>query len=380
VRLPLNTPVKLDVLVDPQTSGAHSALLYLDNPLTVGIDLQVMNTVFAPTEFSAATGFKIDASGEIARNQASSLFVRVPQGASALKIDMDAGGPAGKGQVRFLRYAPTGVPIDVTSSTNCYNPAAGAGCAGGSPTSRTVTNPQPGVWEIIVEARRTSDVDVAPWSLSAAVLGATITPNPDEIAAATIGTPVARGYTVGNTLGAFTGRVVGSTLGSASIQTPTIADLTQQRYPVTVTPGSTSFTATIGGTSDPGADLDLVVYNCTTGTCRVAGSSAGSTSEESVTITNPAAGQWLVLVDGYSVPAGTTTYNYLDTFVNPAFGTVAVTDANAAHASGSSWTVPGTVTANAAPAAGRVLRGQLSVLTDANAQVGSGTVVVRSVS
>ncbi|MDT7727666.1 MAG: hypothetical protein QOI21_4242 [Actinomycetota bacterium] len=380
VRLPLNTPVKLDVKVDPKTSGAHSALLYLDNPLTVGIDLQTMNTVFAPTEFTAAKGFKIDASGTIARNQASSLFVRVPQGASALKIDLDAGGPPGKGQVRFLRYDPTGVPVDVTSTTNCYNPDGGAGCAGGSPTSRTVANPLSGVWEIIVEARRTSDVDVAPWSLSAAVLGTTITPNPDEIASATIGTPVARTYTVNNTLGAFTGRVVGSTLGSASIQKPTIADLAQQQYPVTVTPGSTSFTATIGGTSDPSADLDLVVYNCTTGTCRIAGSSADGDSEESVTINNPAAGQWIVLVDGYAVPAGTTTFNYLDTFVNPAFGTVAVTDANAARASGSSWTVPGTVTANAAPSAGRVLRGLLSVQTDSNVQVGSGTVIVGSVS
>ena len=29
------------------------------------------------------------------------------------------------------------------------------------------------------------------------------------------------------------------------------------------------------------------------------------------------------------MPAGTTTYNYVDVFVNPAFGTVAVADANA---------------------------------------------------
>jgi subtilisin family serine protease len=380
LNLPLNKPVKFDVKVNPKTSGAHSALLYLDNPLTIGIDLQTMNTVFAPTEFTAATGYKIDASGKIARNTASSLFVKVPQGASALKIDMDAGGPAGKGQVRFLRYDPTGVPIDITSTTNCYNPDGGAGCSNGTPTSRTVANPQPGVWEIIIEARRTSDVDVAPWSLSASVLGTTISPNPDDIASATIGTPVARSYTVNNTLGAFSGRLVGGTLGSASIKTPSIAELAQQQYPVTITPGSTSFTATIGGTSDPSADLDLVVYRCTTGTCVVAGSSADGDSEESVTINNPAAGQWIVLVDGYAVPAGTTTYNYLDTFVNPAFGTVAVTDANAARASGASWTVPGTVTANAVPAAGRVLRGVLSVQTDTNVQVGNGTVLIRSVS
>jgi subtilisin family serine protease len=380
VKLPLNTPVRLDVGVNPKSSGVHSALLRLDNPLTIGIDLQTMNTVFAPTEFTADKAFQIDASGTIARNQATSLFVRVPKNASALKIDMSAGGPPGKGQVRFLRYDPTGVPIDVTATTSCYNPDAGAGCAGGTPTSRTVANPLPGVWEIVVEARRTSDVDVAPWSLSAVVLGTTISPNRDDIPSATIGVPLNRGYTVNNTLGAFSGRLTGAMFGSATIQRPSIANLAQQQHPVTVTPGSTSLTATIGNTSDAAADLDLYVYNCTTGTCRMAGQSADGDSEESVTINNPAAGQWVVLVDGFAVPSGTTSFDYLDTFVNPAFGGISVTDMNAAHSSGSSWTVPGTVTANAAPAAGRVLRGLLSVRTDSNIEVGGGTVVVHAVS
>jgi subtilisin family serine protease len=380
MKLPLNTPVKLDVEVDPKSSGVHSALLHLDNPRTVGIDLQTMNTVFAPSEFTAAKGFKIDAAGTIARNQATSVFVRVPNGASALKIDLSAGGPPGKGQVRFLRYDPTGVPVDITSTTNCYNPDGGAGCAGGTPTSRTVANPLPGVWEIVVEARRTSDVNVAPWSLSTAVLGTTVSPNPDTIPSVSAGVPVNRQYTVTNTLGAFTGRLTGGTFGNASIRRPSIADAGQQQYPVTVTPGSTSFTATIGKTSDVSADLDLVVYNCTTGSCAVAGSSADGDSEESVTIKNPAAGQWVVLIDGYAVPAGTTSYDYLDTFVNPAFGSIAVTDANAAHASGSTWTVPAAVTADAAPAAGRVLRGQLTVQTDTGAVIGDGAVIVQAVS
>jgi hypothetical protein len=88
---------------------------------------------------------------------------------------------------------------------------------------------------------------------------------------------------------------------------------------------------------------------------------------------------WVALVDGYAVPAGTTEYDYLDVFTNPAFGSVAVTDANAARASGTSWTVPATVTATAAPAAGRTLRGQLTVQTDTGVTVGSSLVLVNSV-
>jgi hypothetical protein len=148
---------------------------------------------------------------------------------------------------------------------------------------------------------------------------------------------------------------------------------------VDVTAGSTSLRATIGHTSDPGADLDLFVFNCTTGSCVLAGQSADGDSEESVTIANPAAGTWVTLVDGFAVPAGTTTYDYVDAFTNPAFGSVSVTDANALRPAGSSWTAPGSVTANSAPAVGRVLLGTVDVRTDPNVLVGTGDVVVQAV-
>jgi hypothetical protein len=236
------------------------------------------------------------------------------------------------------------------------------------------------VWEVTVEARRTSDVPVASFTLTMSILGATVSPNPDVIASATLGTPIARSYTATNLFGAFTGRMVGTTLGSAFRDTPTIANFEQQQYPITVTAGSTSLRATIGSPSDPAADLDLYLFNCTSGTCALAGQSADGDSEESVTIANPAAGVWVALVDGFAVPAGTTTYNYVDVFVNAAFGSIDVTDANALRPAGSTWTVPATVTANAAPASGRVLLGTVQVRTDTNVLVGSGEVVVQSVS
>ncbi|QFZ23089.1 S8 family serine peptidase [Saccharothrix syringae] len=379
VTLPLNAPVQFAVKVKPRTAGAHSAVLKLDNAATRGIDVLTLNTVFAADEFVAADKHAVTKTGTIARNQSKSFFVRVPAGTSALRVDMAAGGEAGKGQVRFLRYDPYGVPFDTTSSTNCYNPDAGAGCAGGSPTSRTVSNPTPGVWEIVVEARRTSDAAEAPFSVTASVLGTTISPNPDTIASATAGVPVERSYQVSNTLAVFNGKLVGSDLGSARIARPSIADAAVQNYDLTVLPGATSLRATIGRTSDVSADLDLLVYNCTTGTCVIAGQQADGDSEESVTINNPAPGAWRVVVDGYEVPAGTTEYDYLDVFTAPGLGTVQVTDTAADRAAGATWTVPGVVTAQGQPGAGRVLRGELTVQTSEGAVVGRGAVVVQSV-
>jgi subtilisin family serine protease len=379
IALPLNSPVTLTVNVHPTSAGAHSAILNLDNPATAGIEAQTMNAVVAAEQFSAANNYSITHSGTIGRNQVTSYFFNVPANTPAFKVDMVGGGTTpGAGQIRFLRFHPYGVGIEDNSSLSCYNPTSGT-CAAGSPSSRTQTNPQAGVWEVVVEARRTSDAENAPYSLTASILGATVSPNPDTIASATIGTPVSRSYTLTNVFGEFTGRAVGTTLGSAKILTPTIANLAQQQRGIAVAAGSTSLRVTIGGTSDPAADLDLFVYNCTTGSCVLAGQSADGDSEESVTIANPAAGTWVSLVDGFSVPAGSTTFNYVDVFVNPAFGSVSVTDSDAVRPANASWTVPGSVTANAAPAAGRSLLGTVQVRTDSNVLVGSGDVVVQSV-
>jgi hypothetical protein len=158
----------------------------------------------------------------------------------------------------------------------------------------------------------------------------------------------------------------------------TIAHHATQEYFTTIPAGTTSFRATIGGPSDPAADLDLFVYECNP-TCVLRGQSADGDSEESVTIANPAAGTWRVLIDGFAVPAGTTTYNYVDVFANPTLGAVTVTDANALRPAGGSWTAPGSVTAGAVPEAGRVLLGTVSVVTDTGVTVGSGDVIVQNV-
>jgi hypothetical protein len=183
-----------------------------------------------------------------------------------------------------------------------------------------------------------------------------------------------------NLFGAFTGRAVGSNMGSAFRAVPTIAHLAVQERLVDVPTGASSLRATIGSPGDPAADLDLFVYNCTTGTCVLAGQNADGDSEESVTIANPAAGQWKVVVDGFNVPAGTTTYKYIDIyFKTAALGVISVTDANALRPSGASWTVPGSVTANALPGTGRVLFGTVNVVTDTNVLVGQGEVIVENV-
>jgi hypothetical protein len=388
--LPRGVPVTFDVTVNPSSVGIHSAILRLDDPATAGIDYQTMNTVVVPDVF-VGPSYAVTKSGSIRRGQTLHYFFRVPAGTPAFKVDMTGGGPAGAGAIRFLRWSPWGLGVDSNAVSNCYNGAAG-GCTTGSATSRTVSNPIPGVWEVTVDARRNSDTLDAPFTLTASILGASVSPNPDIIPNATIGVPVSRTYTLTNLFGAFTGRAAGGDLGSAFRNRETIANHAVKEFMVEIPEGTTSLRATIGNPSDPAADLDLYVYNCTTGTCVEAGRNADGDSEESVTIANPAKGQWKVRVDGFAIPAGTTEYDYIDVFFKrraatttppvsaiPPFGTINVTDANALRDIGATWSVPATVTANEAPAAGRVLYGNVRVLTDQDVLVGSGDVVVENV-
>ncbi|MCE7006211.1 S8 family serine peptidase [Kibdelosporangium philippinense] len=380
VNLPLNKPVSFNVKVNPRNAGVHSAVLELDNPFTSGTDTQLLNTVFVAQQFDAGNKFTVSHSGKIDRNQTKNFFVNVPQGTTGLKLDLVGGGSApGAGQVRFVRVDPRGIPVDVTSTTNCYNPDAGAGCSTGSPTTRTVNNPLPGVWEFYVEARRTSDTASAPFSITATAITTKINPNPDTVESMQAGVPLPRNYSVANSTAAFNGRLVGGPLSSALQQRPNIAHLAQQQRAITVLPGSTSLSVAIGKTSDPVADLDLFLFNCTTGTCVLAAQSADADSEESVRVVNPAAGLWVSLVDGFAVPAGTTDFDYQDVFSSPQLGTLAINDANAQRGVGATWSTAATVTAAAVPPAGRKLRGDLTVQTSDGGIVGNGTIQINAV-
>ena len=137
IALPANKPVTLDVTINATTVGMHSAILNLDDPATTGIDYQTMNTVIAAHQFTEGNGYSVTESGTIGRNHALHFFYFVPEGAPAFKVDLSGPSAApGTGQVRFLRFHPYGLPIDMTSSLQCYMPPVtdpGGGCSTGDP-------------------------------------------------------------------------------------------------------------------------------------------------------------------------------------------------------------------------------------------------------
>jgi subtilisin family serine protease len=370
VKLPLNQPVTVDVTATAASAGVHSAIMRVDDDATPGLDFQVHLTVIA-AEDPTAPAYQVQHSGSVDRNSFTSYFVTVPAGAPALQVNLS--GLASGSQTRFIAFSPWGVPVESTASTACYanysNPAT---C---NPTSRSYADPLPGVWEIEVESRRTSPLLSNPFTLTARVQGVSVEPALVTLPSVTAGVPAPVSWTLTNRYGPVTVAAHGGPLGSSASARPSISTNETQTYTVDVPSGASRLSVVIGNPGDPAADLDLYVrFNGA-----VVGQSADGDSEEAVTLNNPAAGTYTVSVVGYAVPSGTTAYDYRDVFYSPALGSVDVGGSSITLGTGGTATVSGTVTAAMAPAAGRSLFGEMTVVTDEGAVVGRGSVAIGSV-
>ncbi|WP_406126480.1 S8 family serine peptidase [Streptomyces sp. NBC_00989] len=369
VKLPLNQPVTVKVQAAPRSSGIKSAILEVDDPKTEGIDKQILTTVVvaSPVNYTYSTASSVQ------RNSTQSYFVTVPEGAKALEVAI--GGLKDKSQTRFISIHPYGVPVEDTGTPYCYNNYLdGNGC---KPDVRSYADPQAGVWEIEVEARRTSPLLDNPYKLDATVLGAAFDPETVTVPEAKVGVPATASWKVTNNYAALTGTLKGGPLGSSLSARPTITEGVTQTTTVDVPAGATSLDVAIGNVSDTAADLDLTVYNSAGG---VVGQSADGDSEEAVSVANPAAGTYTVEVVGYSVPSGSTAYDYRDVFFSPALGTVTVDGATPVKlATGASATVSGSVTALAPAPAGREFFGQVQLVNARGTVAGLGSVKIEKV-
>ncbi|MGW3143888.1 S8 family serine peptidase [Streptomyces sp. NPDC001177] len=369
VKLPLNQPVTVKVQAAPRSAGIKSAILEVDDPRTEGVDKQILTTVVVSTP----VGYTYSASSSVQRNSSQSYFLNVPAGAKSLEVAMS--GLKDKSQTRFIAIHPYGVPVDNTSTPFCYNNYLnGNGC---KPDVRSYADPQAGVWEIEVESRRTSPLLDNPYKLDVSVLGAAFDPETVTVPEAKVGTPAAVSWKVTNKYAALDGKLVGGPLGSSKTARPSIKEGETRTTTVTVPEGAKSLDVAIGGVSDTAADLDLTVYDASG---KQVAQSADGDSEEAVSIASPAAGTYTIEVVGYSVPSGSTDYDYRDVFFSSALGSVTVDgSAPVKLGTGDSATVTGQVTAAAVAPEGREFFGQVQLVNARGTIAGVGSVKIEKV-
>ncbi|MFI9061458.1 S8 family serine peptidase [Streptomyces sp. NPDC053429] len=373
VTLPLNKPVTIKVEANVKSAGVHSGILQLDDETTEGIDKQVLATVVASAPL-AKPSFAQSQTSSVQRNSHKSYFVTVPQGAKTLEVAL--GGLAAGSQTRFISIHPYGVGVEDSATTMCYpnydNPANKC-----RPDLRSYADPTPGVWEIEVEARRTSPLLDNPFKLDVSVLGATFDPAVKVLPEVKQGAPAPVQWSIKNDAAAIAGgKLKGGPLGSAKVAKPTIAAGETQTTEVTVGEGVSRLDVAIGKVSDAAADLDLEVYKDGV----KVGSSADGDSEEAVSLLNPAAGTYSIKVIGYAVPSGSTTYDYRDVYFSTALGSVQVDEAAAVNlANGASAQVSANVLVSSPAPEGRQFFGQVQLLNGRGTAAGTGSVQIDKV-
>ncbi|MBT2505255.1 S8 family serine peptidase [Streptomyces sp. ISL-98] len=372
VDLPLNKPVTVKVQARPGSTGLHSAVLEADDERTEGVDKQILATVVAAKDL-VKPSYTFSDSGSVQRNNPTSYFITVPEGAKSLEVAL--GGLAKDSQTRFISIHPYGVPSDPTSTINCYanytNPANTC-----RPDQRSYANPQAGVWEVEVESRRTSPLLDNPYKLDVTVLGAAFDPAVKTIPEAKVGTPAAVDWKVTNGFAAIDGKLTGGSLGSSKDARPSIKKGEKHTTTVTVGEGVERLDVAIGGVSDQSADLDLTVLKDGV----QVGQAADGDSEEAVSLSKPAAGTYTIEVDGYAVGDAGTEYNYRDVYFAPSLGSVKVDDSQVVKlANGASAQVKAEVVVAGAAPEGRAFFGQVQLVNARGTAAGVGSVQIEKV-
>ncbi len=347
VTLPLNTPVDFPVTVTPAGHGVHTAHLTLHHDDVAGYAHRLHAAIVAPEPLNQVNGYTATQEAKVPRPGLKSYFFDVPEGTSALKIDVGwEERPVTLGVFRPDTRGQRGEMIRSDASG----------------ITQVVADPVAGTWEVRlgdIADTRTFDWEQAkkdePVPPTAATL--TVSALAAEVEVVSADLAVDNGAATGagthqvwitNRMATFTGGAVNTAVGSARRQARTISAREQHVYEIEVLPGSsalmvrTSVESVEGGGADAGAgaggaDLDVYVFDCTGEECTGVRTDGDPVGDETVVVHSPAAGTWKVVVDAASAP-GEVAYRYLDVVFNPAFGTVSAIDMPQERATGARWT------------------------------------------
>ncbi len=370
VLLPLNQPVEVAVQVATPQAGEYSAALELDDPGNPGLERLIALQVVVGQQFSAAD-YQWQEAGSVQRSRTRSYFLTVPPGARTLQVSLT--GLAAGSQTRFTAFHPYGLPVDSTESRDCYAHYSDPQTC--HPLRRTYAEPTPGIWQISVEARRTTHTLRNPYLLQARVNGVQAFPQPLQVQAVRVGQPKRLIWSLSNQFAPVTITAVGGPLGSAHREKPTLTTGQMLSYTVTVPEHTATLRACLSNPSDAGADLDLIVLR---GSQEIA-TSAGGDSSEAVEIPNPPPGTYTVIIVGYEVPSGSTTIDYMDLYTTSALGWLDVSSVPLTLPDATPAPLRGELMAGLVPGSGRQLLGEVQLLSSDQQLVGTATVTVDDV-
>jgi subtilisin family serine protease len=171
VRLPLNTPVEVQVAITA-AEGMQSALLAVDAPRTPVTDALVPVNVVAGRPLVNGA-WRV--AGAVERGRTVVHTLDMPANAGIVKVTL--GSIAADSQVRFRLFHPAGYPLDFGFGSCFINYVPPTGpdprCEG---PERYLTAPSAGQWQVVVESRRTTPLQQNPYTIDVVQLRVDVPP------------------------------------------------------------------------------------------------------------------------------------------------------------------------------------------------------------
>jgi hypothetical protein len=307
ITLPLNTPVRLPVRIQPKSSGAHSAVLNLVNSRLPSPAYQVLNTIVAADEFTEAAGYTIEQDTYLDRPGKKSFYFFVPENASALNISWKL-----PSKVAYLYVIqPTGRWVTTTLGESLF--------AEVKESSRAYPNPPSGVWEVVFandldirrfDESRPEQLTPTPLTLKLALFGVDLNVRPETGQRLELGKQSKYLVEYHNRFASLGSSTVEMNLGEASKARDIIGSGSQRVYEIAVPAQSDLVVASIDDASTKAADIDLYLFDCTSGKCELRGRAKEKSAAETVWALNPKPGKWKVVVDCFAAPAGGVSFEY----------------------------------------------------------------------
>ncbi|WP_127473587.1 S8 family serine peptidase [Microbacterium sulfonylureivorans] len=370
--LPLQKGRETDITVTAtaKKSGIHSAIMTIDDPSTAGIDQFVPVTVLA-TKALARPDYSVTGSGTLPRGGSTSLLVPVPEGVEALQMTLE--GVVDGSQVRILPIDPDGVPADSNASNHCYTDYADpASC---DATARAVYRPKPGIWEFVIEARRTSGTDANRYSAEISLQGMSVAPGSTTLDSVTMNEPTDVSMAGTNTFGPVDAHVATGEIGTVANLFSTVAQGETTANQLYVPRDTTRLDVSL--TPREAADLDFyVVFNG----MPVGQSATTGDSAERIVIDNPDPGTYYIVVAGVSVAGEGVTFDYHQEMFSKGQGTVTPkSDATYDLSAGESMPVDGALTVSARQLTGEPMVGRVRVANEHGTIIGAASVAITTV-
>jgi hypothetical protein len=338
IAMPLGKTVSIPIQIAPATAGVHSAALELVDQTSGLSVLRVPATIVAAEPFTSANQWTIRHTAHLSWLQPANYFIAIPSGAVALRVDVAV--RRGAIAVHHEDADNTGLaefpgilkPYEYPFARNQYVTA-------GQVKTELVPAPRAGVWDFaIVPATPSPQKDSMRLHEPSDI---TVTFRMFGARAAT--TPIAGGARVSftATMGQpAEGRIVAER-GARRVVSG-IADSLRgpASYALTVDSEVTSLRVKVEPTTDTTAELDLYLYDCTSGHCYLWDVNHRSSAAKSLLVRHPSAGAWKVLIDPAHVPGGggRTPFRYTTITTGPRYGRVAIAPVISPRANATSWT------------------------------------------